>query len=110
MEGGAVSFNLYWAQNDGIGGHVWLSLADMLALRTEMLAQGMAWEEEPAGGIPAEKLLPRAEPSLIRTEEIEQALERASPEPLTLADGKLWQDWLAFLAGAAGRGGLLVRP
>ena len=34
---------------------------------------------------------------------------KASPEPKTLDDPKLWTDWLAFLQGAAENGGLIVQ-
>lgn len=108
-----MSFNLYWAQNDGIGGHVWLSLGDMLALREEMLAQGMAWEGgqggEEGAGIPAGKL-PPCGPDAISEEEIMEALEVASRKPRTLVGYALWRDWLAFLEGASTRGGILIRP
>ena len=36
----------YWAHNDGIGGHVWLSDGDLRALTDEMLVQGMPWPVE----------------------------------------------------------------
>ncbi len=106
----AMSFNLYWRQNDGIGGHAWLSMADMLALREEMLEQGMAVEQEGEGrGIPAAKLL-SSQPQTISEEEIAAALEVASPKPRTLVSYSLWRDWLAFLEGAGRNGGLLIRP
>jgi hypothetical protein len=41
--------------------------------------------------------------------EVDEALESAAPEPIALADRKLWDDWLAFLRGASINGGLLVR-
>ena len=37
-----MSLRLWWVQNDGMSGHVWLSAGDMLALRDEMEAQGRA--------------------------------------------------------------------
>jgi hypothetical protein len=40
---------------------------------------------------------------------VDFALSRAEREPRTLADGKLWSDWLAFLEGAAENGGIAVR-
>jgi len=110
-----MGLNLWWKVNDGIGGHAWLSAGDMLSLREEMLAQGMAWEsrkgELPGArrGIPTRKLAPK-DRAVITPREIEQALEAASPEPKTLPDRKLWQDWLAFLEGGRTRGGILVRP
>ncbi len=108
-----MGLNLWWVQNDGIDGHVWLSPGDMLSLREEMLAQGMAWQrDEESGreqtGIPAHKLVPRAR-EVITAHEIEEALDVASPEPRTLADRMLWQDWLTFLDGARTRGGILIR-
>ena len=99
-----MSFNLWWADNDGMSGHVWLSVGDMLALVEEMNTQGMTG----AGGIAAAKLAP-AESELIGAEEIEVALASASDEPRTLDDPKLWRDWLIFLEGATTRGGILIR-
>lgn len=89
----------YWASNDGMSGHVWLSDGDLRALTDEMLVQGMPW--------PSERV--RAEAS-IDTDELEAVLEPASAEPKLLADAKLWLDWLRFLEGASVNGGLLVRP
>jgi hypothetical protein len=91
---------LYWARNDGLGGHVFLGLDDLRAIAAEMAAQGMTgWAAlerlEPGGHVP-----PGA---------VDFALSRASPEPSVLSDAKLWRDWLAFLAGAAENGGILVR-
>jgi hypothetical protein len=83
-----------------MSGHVWLSVADLLALRDEMVLQGME-------GV-AEKLAVK-DRALITAAEVEEALARAEEEPLTLADAKLWRDWLAFLDGASTRGGILVR-
>lgn len=89
----------YWANNDGLGGHVWLSEDDMRALTDEMLVQGMPW--------PVERV---AASGSIAADEIEAVLDPASPEPMVLQDAKLWLDWLRFLEGAAVNGGLLVRP
>jgi len=88
----------YWAHNDGIGGHVWLSDGDLRALTDEMLVQGMPW--------PAERIEAAAP---IAADELEVVLDAASPEPIVLTDEKLWRDWLVFLEGAARNGGLLVR-
>mgnify|MGYP005869070477 CR=1 FL=1 len=105
-----MSFNLYWRRNDGIGGHVWLSVSDMLALRKEMLEQGMAVETGGGGlGIPVTKLLP-SQPETISEEEIAAALAVASLKPRTLVGYSLWRDWLEFLEGARRNGGLLIRP
>ena len=41
--------------------------------------------------------------------QIDLALAKASPEPKTLDDAKLWEDWLRFLQGAAENGGLVVQ-
>jgi hypothetical protein len=41
--------------------------------------------------------------------QIDLALAKASPEPRTLDDAKLWEDWLRFLQGAAENGGLVVQ-
>jgi hypothetical protein len=91
---------LYWARNDGLGGHVWLSDADRAALAREMVLQGM-------GEFPVAKF-ERGERMQVTIPEIEEALAAASPAPVSV-DEKLWRDWLAFLAGAAHNGGLLVR-
>lgn len=97
-----MSWSLYWAHNDGMGGHVWLSENDLRALVDEMAGQGMAW---PTDRLPA----PGGPEARIEVDEVETLLAAASPEPMLLADARLWRDWLAFLAGAAEHGGLLVR-
>jgi hypothetical protein len=91
---------LYWARNDGLTGHVWLSDADQAALAREMVLQGMA--DFPLGRFE------RGERMQVTVGEIERALAAASPQPLSV-DETLWRDWLAFLDGAAKNGGLLVR-
>jgi hypothetical protein len=91
---------LYWARNDGMGGHVFLGLDDLRALAAEMAEQGMT------GWVALERLEPGTE---VPPGAVDLALSQASPEPAVLADGKLWRDWLAFLAGAAENGGILVR-
>lgn len=91
---------LYWARNDGMGGHVFLGLEDLEALREEMAAQGMS------GWLQLDRLEPG---SLVPPGAVDFALSHASHETMVLADEKLWQDWLAFLAGAAENGGVAVR-
>lgn len=91
---------LYWARNDGLGGHVFLGLADLEALGEEMEAQGMA------GWLQLDRLEPGTH---VPPGAVDFALSKASPETRVLADEKLWHDWLAFLAGAAANGGLAVR-
>jgi hypothetical protein len=86
--------NLWWARNDGMTGHVWLSVRDLALLREEMAAHGMDLEIA-EGEIPAG--------------EIARALESADPEARSLEDEKLWRDWLVFLEGAAVNGGLRIR-
>lgn len=91
---------LYWARNDGIGGHVWLSPQHVQELAREMDEQGMGgWfslaELEPGARVPPGQ--------------IDLALVKASTEPRAIEDGKLWRDWLAFLHGAVDNGGLVVR-
>jgi hypothetical protein len=93
-----MGYAFYWAANDGIGGHVWLSDGDLRALTDEMLLQGMPW---PVDRIEA------ADP--VAPDELDAVLEPASSEPVTLSDAKLWQDWLGFLEGASRNGGLVVR-
>jgi hypothetical protein len=91
---------LYWARNDGMSGHVWLSERDQVALAEEMMLQGM-------GDFPIQKFA-QGESMHVTVTEIESALEEASAEPLAV-DPKLWSDWLDFLQGAASSGGLLVQ-
>jgi hypothetical protein len=89
----------YWAHNDGMSGHVWLSDDDLRALVDEMVVQGMPWPFERIDG-----------DSSIPMDEIEAMLDAARPQPRVIADEKLWLDWLRFLEGATANGGLLVRP
>ena len=96
-----MSYRIYWRRNDGVSGHVWLSAGDMSALTSEMTVQGMPW---PGDRLPA----PGAE-AVVEADEVERAVAPARETPLTLADGQLWIDWLAFLDGAAQNGGLLIR-
>ena len=91
---------LYWARNDGMGGHVFLGLEDLEALREEMEAQGMS------GWLQLERLAPG---TVVPPGAVDFALSNASPETKVLADERLWNDWLAFLAGAAENGGIAVR-
>jgi hypothetical protein len=87
---------LYWAKNDGLGGHVFLSPTELFELDREMGRQGMPKLNLESGE--------RVPPGLI-----DLAIATASAEPLSLADRKLWADWLSFLEGAASNGGLVVR-
>jgi hypothetical protein len=91
---------LYWARNDGLEGHVFLGLEDLERLAGEMNEQGMT------GWLSLDRLEPGA---TIPPGAVDFALSQASPEPRTLEDAKLWQDWLGFLAGAAENGGIVVR-
>ena len=91
---------LYWARNDGMSGHVWLSEREQDALAQEMAVQGMT-------DFPVEKFS-RGDPMSVTMTEIERALEAASPDAVQV-DENLWSDWLDFLRGAASNGGLLVR-
>ena len=91
---------LYWARNDGLGGHVFLGLADLERLTAEMAEQGMT------GWLALDRLEPGA---TIPAGAVDFALSQASPDPKTLDDTKLWRDWLGFLAGAAENGGIVVR-
>ncbi len=115
-----AGFNLWWRWNDGMRGHAWLAPAEMRGLIEEMLLQGMAWQQDPAGaqaasparragrGIAVSKLLARGG-AVVTPQEIEEAMEVAGPEPLTLPEPKLWHDWISFLDGARQNGGILVR-
>ena len=82
---------LYWARNDGMTGHVFLGPREHDALAAEMEEQAI----KPDARIPPGQ--------------IDLALAQASPEPKTLDDAKLWEDWLRFLQGAAENGGLIVQ-
>jgi hypothetical protein len=90
---------LYWARNDGLGGHVFLGLEDLERLAAEMDEQGMA------GWLSLDRLEPG---TTIPPGAVDFALSPASHEPKTLDDPKLWEDWLSFLAGAAENGGIVV--
>ena len=91
-----MSVRLYWARNDGMGGHVFLDPVDLERLREEMVLQGV--------------MLPRLEPGVhVTATEVDEALESAAEDPIALDDRKLWADWLGFLRGASVNGGLLVR-
>jgi hypothetical protein len=89
----------YWAHNDGMGGHIWLSEGDVRALVDEMLVQAIPWPVERFEG-----------DSSIAVDELEAVIEAADPRPRVMPDARLWLDWLRFLEGAAVNGGLLVRP
>jgi hypothetical protein len=91
---------LYWARNDGMSGHVFLGPHEHDALAAEMEEQGMG------GWLSAGALTPDAR---IPPGQIDLALGKASLEPKTLDDAKLWEDWLRFLEGAVENGGLVVQ-
>lgn len=101
-------FHAWWERHDGIGGHVFLKESQMGQLRDEMLAQGLVCGREGGMGIPLHKL-ETPERWYVSPIEIEEALEKASPEPTTIGDAGLWLDWLRFLEGAAQSGGLRVK-
>lgn len=101
-------FHVWWQRHDGMRGHVFLLSEQMRALREEMLAQGMVCGREGGRGIALHKL-ETPENWFVSPIEIDEALEVASPEPATLADERLWLDWLLFLEGAAKNGGLRVK-
>jgi hypothetical protein len=87
---------LYWANNDGMSGHVFLSPGELFELAREMQAQDLpGLELRPGARIP---------PGIL-----DAALGRASANPRAVEDEKLWHDWLAFLGGAVENGGLVVR-
>ena len=103
----AVGLNLWWRQNDGISGHVFLGSSQLVELAQEMHAQGMAWRGSDDGfGIPLHRL---ARGHTVSVAEIDEALAVASPAPQLLADHDLWRDWLDFLEGAAEHGGIVAR-
>jgi len=104
-----MAFHLWWQRQDGIGGHVFLLNDQMAALRDELVAQGMVCGDEGGRGIPLSKLqVPRNQ--FVSPIELDEALEVASPEPSTLTDARLWQEFLGFLEGAVDRGGLRIKP
>jgi hypothetical protein len=103
-----MSFHFWWQRHDGIGGHIWLQEPQVRALREEMLLQGMVCGREGGAGIPLHKL-ETPKNWFVSPLELEDALEFASTEPRALDDTRLWQDWLAFLEGAAHHGGLRIK-
>lgn len=106
MSSRTAGLNLWWAQNDGMGGHVFLGPPQIVQLTQEMLAQGMAAAGENGGhGIRLRSLEPG---ETVTVTEIDEALAVASPVPQTLADHDLWREWLDFLEGAADHGGLIA--
>jgi hypothetical protein len=101
-------FHLWHQRHDGMSGHVFLLEPQMRDLRDELVRQGMVCGAEGGRGIPIHKLeTPRD--WFVSPLELEEALEVAAPEPVAMDDAKLWQDFLAFLSGAAERGGLRVK-
>jgi hypothetical protein len=104
-----MAFHLWWQAHDGMTGHVFLRNEQMAALRAEMLAQGMLCGDQGGLGIPTSKL-EKPHNQFISPIELDDALGAASPRAMTLEDGKLWEDFLAFLEGAAEHGGLRVKP
>ena len=104
-----MAFHLWWQSHDGMRGHVFLLNDQMAALREEMVAQGMVCGEQGGLGIQLSKLVVPAN-QFVSPIELDEALEQASPEPTTLEDAHLWQDFLVFLEGAAQHGGLRVKP
>jgi hypothetical protein len=91
---------LYWARNDGMTGHVWLSPEHLRELAREMDERGMSSAVSLGELAPGATLPPGA---------VDAALRRAVREPRAITDAKLWRDWLAFLEGAAENGGLVVQ-
>jgi hypothetical protein len=82
-----------------MGGHVFLGLDDLARLAAEMNEQGMT------GWLTLDRLQPG---TTIPPGAVDFALSRATPEAKRIDDQKLWEDWLAFLAGAAENGGIVV--
>jgi hypothetical protein len=96
-----VSYRLWWRWNDGVSGHVWLSEGDVERLTREMERHG--------SGELAARIAAVETEGTITPQEVTRALERLPPVPIELEDSALWGEWLAFLAGAEQKGGLLVR-
>ncbi len=106
MSSHVAGLNLWWTQNDGMGGHVFLGPLQLVQLSEEMVAQGMARTGDGGGrGISLRSL---ESGQMLTVAEIDEALAAASPVPQTLADHELWRDWLDFLEGAAEHGGLIA--
>ncbi len=101
-------FHLWHQNHDGMSGHVFLLEDQMRDLRGELLAQGMVCGPEGGRGIPLHKL-ETPEDWFVSPVELDEALDVASAEPARMRDPRLWADFLAFLDGAAGHGGLRVR-
>ncbi len=94
-----MSPRFYWARNDGMSGHVFLTAPQLEALLREMRVQGMDVSFAGLGDRPRLQ---------ITVGELEAALADAAPDPIELDDRRLWEDWLRFLDGAARNGGLIV--
>jgi hypothetical protein len=90
----AMGFNFWWARNDGMTGHAWLSVDDMRAIVDEMRAQGVEWDST------------RKEVSAVA---IDDTLRDLTAEPRTYVEPRLWADWLVFLDGARENGGLVIQ-
>jgi hypothetical protein len=84
-----------------MSGHVWLSNEDAERLGAEMALQGC--------GALAERILSVEEEEAIKPQDVSDALESISAEPIGPADSALWEDWVRFLEGAEAKGGLLVK-
>ena len=98
-----MSVNLWWRWNDGMSGHVWLGERELEALRQEMILRGMS-------AFPFHKLVPKPDADWVITpQEIEAVFAGETEEAATVADEKLWREWIAFLAAARDKGGLLAR-
>jgi hypothetical protein len=104
-----VAFHLWWERHDGMRGHAFLRNEQMAMLREELLAQGMVCGDAGGTGIPL-RMLETPENWFVSPIELDEALDSASPEPVAIADDRLWVDFLVFLEGAAKHGGLRVRP
>jgi hypothetical protein len=104
-----MAFHLWWQNHDGMRGHAFLRNEQMAALREELLAQGLVCGEQGGVGIPLSKLEVPAD-QFVSPVELEETLEKASPQPVAIADAALWLDFLRFLEGAAGHGGMRVKP
>lgn len=84
-----------------MSGHVWLSTEEAQRLAGEMALQG-------CGGL-ADRIMSIEDEATIAPQEIMDALESISAEPIGPSDPALWEDWVRFLEGAEAKGGLLVR-
>jgi hypothetical protein len=60
-------------------------------------------------GALADRIVSVEAEATIKPQDVAEALESISAEPIGPADPVLWEDWVRFLEGAEAKGGLLVK-